>query len=226
MRQNEKLRAIREKLGYNKNQFAVFLGVPNNYITQYEKPGAKVGNKIQNILKEKITNLNLNWFNDEESSNLDEMFYDKKQKQELSLNQIKVYGKVSAGKPLYVWDNEEFVMDISLPDFNKFKNKQLFGFEVKGDSMTPRFREGDILVTSKYELPDELPKDDDIVVTCFKNEGDLPEVNVKKFEWRNKKKNEFTLVPFNTYLRTSGHTMDKVMTMFKVLMVISKISYR
>ena len=52
---------LREKLGYNKNQFANFLGIGNSYISKYEKGVSDPGAKFLILLKSKIPKLDLNW---------------------------------------------------------------------------------------------------------------------------------------------------------------------
>ncbi len=138
---------------------------------------------------------------------------------------VNVYGRVAAGVSVPLWDNHEMTIEISHPLLNKLK-KELFGFMVTGDSMLPRFRKDDILITKKLNIDDkELPKDRDFVVTVFKNTTGTSEANVKLFSWKGKSKKEFILSSVNPYVQPKFHNMKEVRYMFKVYLVISEISY-
>lgn len=139
---------------------------------------------------------------------------------------VNVYNKVSAGNPIEAWDNPQYDIYISHPSINKIKSRELFGFEIKGDSMTPRFREHDIVITKKLNLPVELPNDRDFVVTFFMDDFGTTQANLKLFNWANKEKKFFILSSLNTYYNPTTHSIKEVRYMFKVYLTISPIHYK
>src|SRR4030095_4173783 len=67
-----KLSKIREYLGFNKNQFAEFLGISNVYITRYENGDNEPSSDFYRLLKKKIPSLNLHWLIGEKGEMIDE----------------------------------------------------------------------------------------------------------------------------------------------------------
>lgn len=215
----EKLKLFREINGYNTvNSFAVFLGIPNSDLYKYEKNRVNPGRKFIERIKAKFPDFNEAYFFSEDAP----MFKSQIQKpaeSESNARIINIYERVAAGQPVALWDNPIDAIEISHPAINKRKN--LFGFLVGGESMLPRFRNGDYVITQKLNLPEELPRNKDFIVTVFKDES---EANLKLFKWLNKK--EFLLIPLNTLYEPTMHSIKDIAYMFRVYLVISPVDYR
>lgn len=73
---------------------------------------------------------------------------------------INVYGKVAAGLPMEmiedIYDTEEIPLDWMRGD------KEYFGLVIKGDSMLPRMRDGDVIIVRKQ---DDAETGDTVVAT-------------------------------------------------------------
>lgn len=65
-------------------------------------------------------------------------------KSEERYRRIKVYGKVPAGIPIEAIEDVEDFEDISLEEFNP--SKEYIGLKVKGDSMYPKYLDGDTII--------------------------------------------------------------------------------
>jgi SOS-response transcriptional repressor LexA len=138
---------------------------------------------------------------------------------------INIYNKIAAGNPIETWDNPLYMVNISHPMLSKVKG-QLFGFEVKGDSMIPRFRESDIVITKRLFLDDEKPKNRDFVVTFFMDDFGLTQANLKLFNWVKKSKEDFILSSLNTYYEPTIHNIKEVRYMFKIYLTVSPVHYK
>lgn len=228
---SERLKILRETLNYNQNQLAVFLGTNNSIVSQYEKGKSRPGKKYLALLKSKIPNLNEAWL----MFGQGEMFLGKIIEMPdrvlettpayFKRDYVKVYNRVKAGLPVAMWDNEEFAIEVSHPKLEKVKDEK-YGFVVDGDSMLPRFRNGDIIIGTQVRLPDEKPKHRDFVVTFFSSDPETQNANLKLLNWINQDKTEFVLKPLNTYYDDTMHTLKEVRKMFKVLCSVSFIDYK
>lgn len=217
----ENLKTLRETLGMNKNQFAVYLGVPNNYISDFESGKSNPGKKFETLLLKKMPNFNLAWFKYDQG----EMFLKAPKKHITTATEVSVYGRIAAGLPVQTWNNEEYIVSISVPELEKIK-KTIYGFIVSGDSMIERFTNGDTIFATLLSLPDELPRDKDFVVTTFNSEAGTSAANLKLFNWRDNNKEEFVLSSLNKRYAPSVHHISEVRNMFRVLGFFSKVDYK
>jgi len=227
-----KVKQIREALDMDTAEFARLLGIPYMTVKNWELDNRLPKSDRITLFGKKIPNFNVDFF----YKNNAEMFLNghinTQQASESriiyrnnAVRSVPVYGKVAAGLTVALWDNKEMTIEISHPVLNKIK-KEVYGFIVIGDSMLPRFRKDDILITRKLDLENrERPKDRDFAVTVFKNESGTSEANIKLFSWKDKKKKEFILSSINAYHPPSIHNFREVRYMFKVYLAISEISY-
>lgn len=64
---------------------------------------------------------------------------------------IPVLGKVAAGEPILAEENQIGTVSV---DHSKTVGSELFGLRIKGDSMSPRIQEGDIVIVRKQSDAD------------------------------------------------------------------------
>lgn len=231
---SNKIKELREYLGLNKNQFAKFFGMSSGLVNDYESGRTTPGLKIMKKLRETLRNKPGVEYNDKFFFDEDEPVFPHKTKiitpsQDVPLpdriKNISVYGKIAAGHPITLWDEPIDKILIAHPTLEKLK-KDIFGFLCKGESMEPRIKNNDTVITKKINLEEgELPRDRDIIVSVFKNESMPSEGNVKIFDWVNKEKGEFILSSLNTYEKPKYYKMKDIRYMFKVHLVISKVDY-
>lgn len=230
-----KVKQIRDALELNNAKFAEKLDVPYMTVVNWVNNGTEPKDDYKKIFAKKIDKFNIAYFYDDnapmfiEKTKLPSMVGEGTKSSYGSSKpySVPVYGRVAAGVSIALWDNAETTIEITHDVLKKLK-KDIYGFLVTGDSMLPRFRKDDILITKKLDLAnDEHPKDRDFIVTVFKYENETSNANIKLFNWRNKDKKEFILSSLNTYERSAPHidTMKNVRHMFRVHLVLSEINY-
>lgn len=64
---------------------------------------------------------------------------------------IPILGKVAAGEPILAVENQIGTVNV---DHSKTIGSELFGLRIKGDSMSPRIQEGDIVIVRKQSDAD------------------------------------------------------------------------
>jgi len=212
-----KITELLKELNLNKNQLSNLIGVSSGLLNEYEKGIKNPGRKFIEKLKAKIPNLNEAYFFSDDAP----MFKTQETVVSHPANSIKIYERVAAGQPIILWDEPIDIVEITHPILKK--RKDLFGFLVSGDSMLPRFHNGDYVITQKLNLPNELPRNRDYIVTVFR---DSSEANLKRFQWLNKSKGNFLLIPLNSLYETSQHNLKDVSYMFRVYLNISQIDYK
>lgn len=207
--------------------FADLVGSTKQKISNYESGKIKPTFEALQLIASSL-NINLNWlitgrgnkYNNEDITLVHEptVEYNK-------IKAVNIYTQIAAGKPFDVWDDILYEVGIDHPATNKEKG-QLFGFEVKGDSMTPRFREGDVVIAKLLNSPIEMPRNREFIVTVFKSRhGSDSQANLKLFKWI-KKNEDFILSPLNTYQDITTHNVKDVRYFFKVLLTISEHHYK
>lgn len=202
---------LREALGLNKNQFAVFLEVENSYISKYEKPESGLGKKMIALIKKKIPNINEPFLMD--TSN--EMYVSEKQEQYGELQKaIKVYGRVDAGLPADAWMDYEKIT-VYHPILEKIKG-QVLGFKVAGTSMENLFSDGDIILGTQINMPNEMPRNEDYVVVMFKSGPDSSKAIFKQFYWADEKEKFVNLKSINPNYKTEFHKLKDIAKIFKI----------
>lgn len=131
---------------------------------------------------------------------VDQLLYNREETNEESRkNFIPVLGKVRAGVPT------EAVQDIidyeEIPD-SLAKRGEYFGLQIQGDSMSPRFCEGDIVIVRKQ--PDIDSGDIGIVLV---NDSDATIKKVVKFN------GGINLVPFNSAFEIQTYSNQQIETL-------------
>ena len=169
------------------------------------------------LIKKKIPNINEAFLLDvsdemyiNETSQISEPFQPYEQLQK----SIKVYGRVDAGLPADAWMNYEKV-NVYHPVMDKIKG-QLFGFKVAGDSMENLFSDGDIILGTQFNMPDEMPRDKDFVVVMFKSGPDSSKAIFKQFYWADKDEKFVNLKSINPNYETKFHKLKDIAKIFKI----------
>lgn len=129
----KRLRMLREDLGLKQESLADLLNVNRASISLYEsnkrKPSQKILMKYAEIFDVSTDYILGN------SRNL------KKGEDYATIN---VYGSIPAGIPIEAIEDISDTEDISFKDFDK--NKTYIGLKVEGDSMYPKYLEGDTII--------------------------------------------------------------------------------
>lgn len=129
----KRLRMLREDLGLKQESLADLLNVNRASISLYEsnkrKPSQKILMKYSEIFDVSTDYILGN------SRNL------KKGEDYATIN---VYGSIPAGIPIEAIEDITDTEDISFKDFDK--NKTYIGLKVEGDSMYPKYLEGDTII--------------------------------------------------------------------------------
>lgn len=240
-----RIRLIR---GYkNQKEFASFLGIDRSSLVRYESGDARPTTDFYIAIASK-TKFNLHWlitgiglpgedskyftpvlewnkyFGNENDLNEKEVSYTAK-KVIAESKIVKVFGKVAAGTPIQMWNNEEYTISVSHPILNK-NHKQFYGFVVTGDSMFPRYRDGDVVIAAEFDVNSVKPKNRDIVVTIFDSDPESSSANIKLLNWANEDKTQFILKSINPYHVDTVHHLKNVKRMFKVYLSLSEVNYK
>lgn len=183
----ERLKILRRKYGLTQAELGEKIGVNQNTISNWEsgKRNADFPNlsKLANVLKCTTDYL------------LEVSDVEKVSKKGV---RIPVLGYVKAGIPI---DRIQEIVDYEEISEDMAKKGDFFGLKVKGDSMEPRIKEGDVVIVRKQ--PDILSGD--VAIVCVGDDVTIKEVS--------KSKNGITLVPYNHAYRVMNFTNSEVRTL-------------
>lgn len=188
-----KLKELREKSNLSQQKFADALGISQGTVGNWEsgirEPNFKTMNKIAAFFNVSIDELINN--NSTPSKGI----------------KIPVLGKVQAGIPIEavedIIDYEEITPEMA-------STGDYFGLVVKGDSMEPRFIEGDVVIVRKQSTAET----GDIVIALVN--GD--EATIKKLKYI---KDGIMLVPLNPAYETMFYDKDDIEN--KPVSIIGKV---
>lgn len=111
--------------------------------------------------------------------------------------QIPVLGEVRAGYPMEAVEN---IIDYEEIDEDMAHRGEFFALRIKGDSMEPRFVEGDVVIVRKQETADS----GDIVVALVNGDS----ATIKKLK---RHQNGITLVPSNSAYEPMYYSNEEIM---------------
>ena len=111
--------------------------------------------------------------------------------------QIPVLGEVRAGYPMEAVEN---IIDYEEIDEDMARRGEFFALRIKGDSMEPRFVEGDVVIVRKQETADS----GDIVVALVNGDS----ATIKKLK---RHQNGITLVPSNSAYEPMYYSNEEIM---------------
>ncbi len=180
----ERLKILRQKHGLTQAELGEKIGVNQNTISNWEsgKRNADFPNLSKLAEMFKCTTDYLLEVSDVESVSKKGV-------------QIPVLGYVKAGIPIEriqeIVDYEEISEDMA-------KKGDFFGLKVKGDSMEPRIKDGDVVIVRKQ--PDILSGE--VAIVCVGDDVTIKEVS--------KSRSGITLVPYNHAYRVMNFTNSEV----------------
>lgn len=111
--------------------------------------------------------------------------------------QIPVLGEVRAGYPMEAVEN---IIDYEEIDEETARRGEFFALRIKGDSMEPKFSEGDVVIVRKQETADS----GDIVVALVNGDS----ATIKKLK---RHQNGITLVPSNSAYEPMYYSNEEIM---------------
>lgn len=176
---SNKLKELRQARGITQKQLADWSGLGRSQISNYENgirtPDWKTQEKLADFF-----NVRLDYLMD----------------RDVPKTRIPVLGKVVAGIPL---DAIEEIIDYEEIPFEMAKNGDYFALQIKGDSMEPRIKEGDVVIVRKQ--PDVESGEVAIVLV----NGD--EATIKKVQKFN---GGINLVPSNPAYEVKTYSNDDI----------------
>lgn len=132
---SERIKQLRKQNKWTQQDLANRLHVGkttvSNYETGYSDPNIDMINQLSKIFGVSIGNL------------IGET-YQKDPVEGVDYRTIKVYGQVPAGIPIEAVEDISDTEDISFKDFDR--NKEYIGLKVTGDSMYPKYLDGDTII--------------------------------------------------------------------------------
>lgn len=131
---NIKLRKLRNRLGKTQEEIANQLGISRVRYNQYETGKRTPDTEMICSLAE-IFNVTTDYLLDSPTMKLE----NKK-----GYITVKVYGSVPAGIPIEAIEDVIDEEDLSLEDYSPYH--EYVGIRVKGDSMYPRYEDGDVII--------------------------------------------------------------------------------
>ena len=111
--------------------------------------------------------------------------------------QVPVLGDVRAGYPMEAVEN---IIDYEEIDEETARRGEFFALRIKGDSMEPRFVEGDVVIVRKQQTADS----GDIVVALVNGDS----ATIKKLK---RHQNGITLVPSNSAYEPMYYSNEEIM---------------
>lgn len=158
------------------------------------------GNSYPNIGRIEIL---ANYFNIEKSDLIE--------KRTLKKNRIPVLGKIPAGIPIEMIEDVIDYEEIS--DEMLKGDREYFGLKVSGDSMTPKYLDGDVLIVQKAE---DCESGQDCIVMVNGNDGTFKRVI--------KNKDGIILQPLNPNYEIKFYSNDEIEKLpIKILGVVKEI---
>ena len=141
----DRIKALRKKLRISQVDFADKIGVSKQTLYKYEN------NIITNIPSDKIEAIAVNF----KISPSSLMGWDEEQKiadqATTKAVRIPVLGRVAAGLPLFA---DEEIIDYEDISDAMAKDGEYYGLRIRGDSMEPKFSDGDVVIVRKQEDAD------------------------------------------------------------------------
>ena len=135
----KRLKELREKKKYTMQELADLLNISRSTVSLYEsrkrQPDFKTLKQIADIF-----NVSVDYLLGHETNNVEFASLKK------DYIKIPIYGKIPAGVPMEMID-ESFIEDFIEVDAKIYRGSSTyFGLKVKGNSMFPEFRSGDIVI--------------------------------------------------------------------------------
>lgn len=178
---SKNLKFLREKKGISKNKLGEMVGVNQTTIGRWESE--EITPSIDNVEEvAKVLNVGL------PDLLIKDLSFDNGDLLEIDDTvQIPVLGIIKAGIPIEA--QEEILEYVEIPKKWTFGGKKFYGLKISGDSMFPKYQEGDIVIFEQNE-DKELYNGKDCAVMVNGNDATFKKVLLNE--------NGITLIPYNT----------------------------
>lgn len=176
----DKLAELRKARGLTQQELAKYTGLNRTRISNYELGLREPNFETQELLAD-FFNVRLDYLMDRDNG---------------SNNLIPVLGRVVAGIPI---DAIEEIIDYEEIPQAMAKNGEYFALQIKGNSMEPKFSEGDVVIVRKQE---DVDSGDIAIVLVNGNEATVKKL--KKFN------GGINLIPTNPDYDVITYTTDDV----------------
>lgn len=178
---SKNLKFLREKKGISKNKLGEMVGVNQTTIGRWESE--EITPSIDNVEEvAKVLNVGL------PDLLIKDLSFDNGDLVEIDDTvQIPVLGTIKAGIPIEA--QEEILEYIEIPKKWTFGGKKFYGLKISGDSMFPKYQEGDIVIFEQNE-DKEMFNGKDCAVMVNGNDATFKKVLLNE--------NGITLIPYNT----------------------------
>lgn len=182
-----RIRSLRKENNMSQQKLAELLGVNQTAVSQWERdvtsPSASAMNEMCKLWT--VTPDYLLGLTDTRITASKKVF------------QIPVLGEVRAGYPMEAVEN---IIDYEEIDEEMARRGEFFALRIKGDSMEPKFSEGDVVIVRKQETADS----GDIVVALVNGDS----ATIKKLK---RHQNGITLVPSNSAYEPMYYSNEEIM---------------
>ena len=128
-----KIKALREALGESQAEFGHRFGVEQGSVSRWEREQSPVQRKFQKQMADIANTTVAEFFHSTTAPRV-----------------ISIIGSVGAGEKFLPASNSTALEHVNLD----IKNKEVFGVRVRGDSMSPVYRDDEVLVCSKINSQD------------------------------------------------------------------------
>lgn len=182
-----RIRSLRKENNMSQQKLAELLGVNQTAVSQWERdvtsPSASAMNEMCKLWA--VTPDYLLGLTDTRTTTSKKVF------------QIPVLGDVRAGYPMEAVEN---IIDYEEIDEETARRGEFFALRIKGDSMEPKFSEGDVVIVRKQETADS----GDIVVALVNGDS----ATIKKLK---RHQNGITLMPTNPTYEPMYYSNEEIM---------------
>jgi len=155
----ERIKKLRKHLGLTQEQFGEKIGKAWTTIQRWEAGVVQIPDPALKLIS-KVFGVSYDWLKEGKGEmfekpsfldmNINDIYYELRQRMKEQFWTIPVIGKVGAGFPQAKGDLE-IVGYFDIPKIKGLKPEQLFGAIVHGDSMAPTLLDGDTVIAKIYE---------------------------------------------------------------------------
>lgn len=183
----DRIRALRINAGMTQVELANKLNISNSTLSQYES-GARTPSDDMKLKIAALFQVSTDYLLSGTTNTVNT---------KTKGVQIPVLGEVRAGYPMEAVEN---IIDYEEIDEETARRGEFFALRIKGDSMEPRFVEGDVVIVRKQQTADS----GDIVVALVNGDS----ATIKKLK---RHQNGITLVPSNSAYEPMYYSNEEIM---------------
>jgi hypothetical protein len=183
----DRIRALRINAGMTQVELANKLNISNSTLSQYES-GARTPSDDMKLKIAALFQVSTDYLLSGTTNTVNT---------KTKGVQIPVLGEVRAGYPMEAVEN---IIDYEEIDEDMARRGEFFALRIKGDSMEPRFVEGDVVIVRKQQTADS----GDIVVALVNGDS----ATIKKLK---RHQNGITLVPSNSAYEPMYYSNEEIM---------------